>query len=179
MEELIKSKLSLKTGFSIEDEYLTCINDLISHELVKKMQQFKQHGNISCFEHCLYVSFVSYKICKFLGFNYKSASRGGLLHDFFLYDWHYEKPYKGLHGFIHPEIALKNADEHFELNKIERDIIKKHMWPMTVVLPKYKESYVVMIVDKVCASMEIVNLINNTSVSKLHVMVNTLYSDNL
>lgn len=59
MEELIKSKLSLKTGFSIEDEYLTCINDLISHELVKKMQQFKQHGNISCFEHCLYVSFVS------------------------------------------------------------------------------------------------------------------------
>lgn len=96
-----------------------------------------------------------------------------------MYDWHYEKPYKGLHGFIHPEIALKNADEHFELNKIERDIIKKHMWPMTVVLPKYKESYVVMIVDKVCASMEIVNLINNTSVSKLHVMVNTLYSDNL
>jgi uncharacterized protein len=53
------------------------------------------------------------------------------------------------------------------------------MWPMTVALPKYKESFVVMIVDKICASMEIVNLINNKSVSQLNVMASTLYRDDL
>lgn len=40
------------------------------------------------------------------------------------------------------------------MNEIEIDIIKKHMWPLTIVLPKYKEALVVMLVDKYCALME-------------------------
>jgi len=29
------------------------------------------------------------------------------------------------------------------LNEIEEDIIRKHMWPLTLVPPKYKESFIV------------------------------------
>lgn len=77
---------------------------------------------------------------------------------FFLYDWHKnEVDYGGLHGFIHPNIALKNANKYFLLNEVEKDIIQKHMWPLTLKLPKYKEAYVVSFVDKYCAILETVN----------------------
>ncbi len=33
--------------------------------------------------------------------------------------------------------------------------ILKHMWPLTIVPPKYKESYIVAGIDKYCALMEI------------------------
>jgi len=39
---------------------------------------------------------------------------------------------------------------------LEKDIIRKHMWPATKELPSYKESYVVSFVDKYCAVLEVV-----------------------
>lgn len=156
MIEWIKSKLSLKADSSNEREYENCVKDLIRHETVLSMKNFTQHGDINCLEHSLYVSYCSFLICRQLGFDYRSAARGGMLHDFFLYDWHMKKPYKGLHGFIHPAVALKNADRHFSLNDMEKDIIRKHMWPLTIRLPRYKETFVVLLVDKYCATMEAV-----------------------
>ena len=55
----------------------------------------------------------------------------------------------------HPEIALKNAKEHFEIGKREEDMIVKHMWPLTIKFPKYAESYVIVIIDKYTAALEI------------------------
>jgi len=167
MAELIRSKQKLKTDLMLEKEYKDCIRDLISHELTRTMKDYIQHGDISCLDHSLYVSYMSYKICRKLGFDSKSAARGGLLHDFFLYDWHKGKPYKGLHGFIHPKIALQNADKYFTLNDIERDIIRKHMWPLTISLPKYKETFVVLMVDKYCATMETLRIGNRGIVIRL------------
>lgn len=122
------------------------------------MSSFIQHGKITCLEHSLYVSYCSYLICRRLGFNYRSAARGGLLHDFFLYDWHKEIPYKGLHGLKHPYVALENANKYFQLNKMEQDIISKHMWPLTIVPPRYLETLIVNIIDKYCAFMETFNI---------------------
>ena len=67
-----------------------------------------------------------------------SLVRGALLHDYFLYDWHDRRPERRIHGFTHTGIALHNADRDFELNDIERDIIGKHMFPLTVVPPRYR-----------------------------------------
>ena len=160
MIKLIKSKTKLKQNFKILDEYKECIADLINHKDVKLMETYIQHSNINCLEHSVSVSYRAFIVCKYLGFNYKTVARGGLLHDFFLYDWHTRKPKKGLHGLIHPSIALNNANEKFILNEIEKDIIKKHMWPLTLQLPKYKESYIVVLIDKYCSVMEIIRLHN-------------------
>lgn len=155
MMERIKSKLNLKADSCNKEEYMECICELIQHEVVESMKNFIQHGDINCLEHSLYVSYCSYLLCKRLGLDFRSAARGGLLHDFFLYDWHTGKPYRGLHGFIHPHIALQNANKYFNLTDREKDIIQKHMWPLTLDLPRYKESFVVLLADKYCASMEI------------------------
>jgi uncharacterized protein len=83
--------------------------------------------------------------------DHRSATRGAILHDFFLYDWRdHDEPdlhRKKFHGVEHPLIALANAKKHFSVNEIEEDIIKKHMWPLTIVPPKYKESFIVSFID--------------------------------
>ena len=155
MIDFVKSKLYLKKNICNEEEYANCVRDLISDNLVRSMKDFMQHRDSNCLDHSLYVSYNSYLICKWLGFDYRSAARGGLLHDFYLYDWHSQKPYKGLHGFMHPRIALQNANKQFYLNTREKDIILKHMWPLTVAAPKYRETFIVLCIDKYCACMEI------------------------
>ena len=167
----IISKLKLEINSTVDQEYLDCISDLINHDKVRLMKNYIQHGNINCLEHSLYVSYSSYLVCRQLGLDYRSAARGGLLHDFFLYDWHGEKPYKGLHGFIHPRIALQNADRYFCLNELEKEIICRHMWPITIVPPKYKEAHIVSVTDKYCALMEISKLSKREHVRRLQMLL--------
>lgn len=151
------SKLSRNLSGSADslNEYNECVLDLLEHEAVRSMEKFIQHGSVSCLEHSIAVSRISYRLCKKLGLDYRSAARGGLLHDFFLYDWHTTKTQGGLHGFTHPVTALRNAKNHYSLNPVEEDIILKHMWPLTVRTPRYKESMVVSLVDKYCSATEI------------------------
>ena len=49
---------------------------------------------------------------------------------------------------------MKKILSKFYLDK-EKDIILKHMWPVTFFhFPKYRESYLVTIADKICSSYE-------------------------
>jgi len=125
-----------------------------------KMNRYIQHGNTTCLLHSIAVSYYSYRLAKFLRLNIheKELIRGALLHDYFLYDWHAKyKPTKnvGLHGRVHPKIALFNARKDYDINRIEADIIARHMFPLTFTPPKYKESVIVCIVDKVCSIYEV------------------------
>ena len=140
---------------SKDSEFEEIIKDIVSNETVLKMQNFRQHYNTNCFDHCKNVAYYSYLICKKYGLDYKAVARAGMLHDLFLYDWRIKQPdRKRFHGFRHPKIAFKNASELFNLSKKEQDIIIKHMWPLTIILPKYKESYIIGFVDKYCAIKE-------------------------
>ena len=138
-------------------EFFNIIEDIISNDTVKQMKNYRQHCNTSCYKHCMQVAYFTYMACKKMKLDYISATRAAMLHDLFLYDW--RKKYRnidisGLHAFVHPRIALENASEIFELNDIEKDIILKHMWPVTLSFPRYKESYIVTIMDKYSACLE-------------------------
>ena len=143
-----------KIKYNMEEHQL-CIDDLVVHDNVQMMKEFRAHYNVSCYEHSVSVSHYSYLICKFLDLDYKSAARGGLLHDLYLYDWRTTTLTDGRHGFVHPRIALDNAASIFELNEIEKDIVLKHMFPLTWRPPSYKEALIVCLVDKYCATKEI------------------------
>lgn len=145
-----------------DTEFIKTIKDLIENETVQKMNNYKQHYQTSCFNHCLMASYYCYKYCKQLNLDYISCARAAMLHDLFLYDWRKrENGRKGLHAFTHPKTAYENASKLFNLNKKEADIILKHMWPVTISLPKYKESYILTLVDKYCALYESYNAIYN------------------
>ena len=133
-------------------EYI--LEDLLKDEEVLKMKDYIQHGDLSTYDHAVNVAWTSFVLAKNLRLKVdeRSLLRGALLHDFYLYDWHIrDENRKRFHGFHHPGTALRNAKKHFTINKIEKDIILKHMWPLTPKLPKYRESYVVMVADKICS----------------------------
>lgn len=135
-------------------EFNEILKDIKYNETVLEMKKYKQHFETTCYEHCLTASYYCYKICKKLKLDYKSAARAAMLHDMFLYDWRKPNPSGGFHAFKHGKIAYKNASEIFELNDIEKDMIIKHMWPVTLEFPKYPETFILTLVDKYCATKE-------------------------
>lgn len=121
-----------------------------------------QHGNMSVREHTIRVAEYGMRFGRALGipYNKRDLIRGALLHDYFQYDWHDKNHVKiqNLHGFFHPGIALKNAEKEYKLTKRQKDIIKKHMWPLTVTPPMCREAWLVTAADKYCSLMETVRL---------------------
>ena len=117
------------------------------------MKKYRQHHKINCLDHCLFVSYNAYIICKKHDLDYISTARAAMVHDLFLYDWRKrENGRKGLHAFTHPHRALEIASSFLELNDKEKDIILKHMWPVTFFqFPKYRESFIITIMDKLSA----------------------------
>ena len=143
-----------KTGY---EEYYSIVKDIMENETVQEMKKYRHHYDTNSYEHCFHVSYLNYKICKKFHFDYTSAARAGMLHDLFLYDWRRSRKelnLEGPHAFVHPKIAYRNASKIFELNEKEKDIILKHMWPLTLPLPRYKETFVITISDKCSALYE-------------------------
>lgn len=140
-------------------EYQGAVGHIVKAPSVQQMKAFNHHSYTNCFEHSVHVSYYNYLICKRLGWDRYAAAKAGLLHDLFLYDWHGHKPGEGerMHGFEHPTKALKNARENFELTRKEGDMIAKHMFPLTITPPRFKETYVIVMTDKFCSVCEVMD----------------------
>lgn len=138
-------------------------NDILHSENFRRTQEYIQHGSMTVYNHCMDVARCSLIINKKLGLNCNKHDliRGALLHDYFLYDWH-DKEYLSqrgrLHGFRHPVAALKNAEKEYSLSDTQREIIRKHMWPLTIVPPTCGEAWVVAAADKYCSFRETLGL---------------------
>lgn len=143
-----------------KDEFYECVKDVAEHPVVLRMKLYPHHGNTNCYQHCMNVAYYNYRICKIMGRDEKSAARAGMLHDMFLYDWHKHTVRTGdhFHGLTHPKKALENAVKFFELNKIEKDIILNHMWPVTLLsVPRTAEGWITTCTDKYCGACETSN----------------------
>lgn len=142
-------------------EFSACIEDIINDAAVQSMDNIKHHvHSVSCLDHCVFVAYISFVLCKKLKLDYTAAARAGLLHDLYLCDWSETNVNRFRRLLIHPKMALKNA-EKFGLSELERDIIVKHMWPITLrQMPYYRESAVVNLADKFCACVEFMRLYN-------------------
>lgn len=141
-------------------EYRECIKEIFHLEEIQKLDEFVQHCQTSRLQHSLNVSYYSFIWARKRGLDYKSVARAGILHDLYLYDWKKTKTEQH-HAFHHPKEALKNAEKLTNLNEIEKDAIKNHMWPLSSGYPKFKESRILSWVDKYCAIAEVVNQLSN------------------
>lgn len=133
------------------------IKDLMRHPVVLRMKLYPHHGVSSCYDHCLHVAYYNYVICRYFKLDARSAARAGMLHDLFLYDWHTHTAKTGdhFHGMTHPKVAFRNASRHFKLNRVEKDVIMNHMWPVTLFhIPHTREGWVTTLTDKYCGSCE-------------------------
>ena len=154
----------MKNNEVIKSEVTRLLEGINEHEHVLRMRTFIQHGKITTYDHCFRVAAMSYRINKMFKLNSdeKALIRGAFLHDYFLYDWHKKKvkfkslkDFFKLHGFMHPSYAATNAKRDFGIGEKEENIIRSHMWPLTVTkIPKCREAVIVCIADKLTSATE-------------------------
>lgn len=139
-----------------DKEYLSIVNHILENEQFKLIDKIEHHGT-SRFNHSLKVSFYSYKIAKLLKLDYIETAKGGLLHDFFISEEDRNMLDRFTSTFTHPKKAVQTSKKYFNISEKEENIIHSHMFPIYFSLPKYSESWVVSLVDKVVGSYEFSN----------------------
>ena len=121
----------------------------------QRTRDLRQHGNVTVFEHSVYVAETSLKLSKKLHIKIDEETmiKCALLHDYFLYDWH-DKNHPKFHGFRHASIAAENANRDFGLTEKEYKAIRSHMFPLNLRIPTSREALLLTIADKYCAASE-------------------------
>ena len=141
----------------MSEELFDLAEDILTSDVFNKMKNFTHHKKVNTLQHSINVAERSLAYVNKHGIkcNKRSLVVGCLLHDLFLYDY-YEKGNRiaRFHAFTHPKTALKNAEQYYELSDLEKEIIKKHMWPVTIIPPTKKEVWIIVWQDKVCAFKE-------------------------
>lgn len=142
-----------------DQEFIRIVKPLVRKAEVQEMRKYISHGYVDCFSHSVYVAYTAFKMGRRRGMDYKALARAGMLHDLYLYDWHYKGERKGLHGMTHAGLALKNAKKIIHLSHMEQDIIATHMWPLNPRLPRYRESVILMMADRYVTILETLRLV--------------------
>jgi len=124
---------------------------------VLRMKEYIQHGSVSTFDHCVSVAETSCRINRALHLraDENTLVRSAMLHDFYLYDWHERDETHRWHGFHHADRAADNARRLLSATDKECDIIRSHMWPLTLRrVPCSREAWIVCCADKWCSLIE-------------------------
>lgn len=147
---------ALKMQGNANDPFEKLISDIISSESYRSMREYKHHMRSTAYAHSIRVAYLCYRHCQ----RHNSRAdlnelvRGALLHDYYLYDRRgREHHVNGLiHTFTHPKQAIKNAMRDYpDLTENERDAIRHHMFPMTLIPPKTRCGWLVCFYDKLAA----------------------------
>ena len=151
------------------DEWYEIVKDILLNDEFQKRKLFMHHHDMSVWDHSVLVSYKSYVLSKYYGADGRVCAIAGLLHDFYPKAWlmnddlaklndgeyvsdvNVKRPLFKMHGFVHAREAAENYVKYFpelEDKKITNSI-KRHMFPLNICPPKYKEGMILTLVDKV------------------------------
>ena len=154
---ILYRRFTMRLASSERERLRELLKDCIESREALRMKKYVQHGTISTYDHCRNVVRVSYWLSRRLRIRVdeRALARGAFLHDFYLYDWHDKDPSHRLHGFSHPGQACATARRYFKIGKKEAEIIRCHMWPLTLRhMPRSREALIVCAADKYCSLLE-------------------------
>ncbi len=135
-------------------EFIALVWDILRSPEFKQMKKYRSHRNSTLYDHSVKVAYLCFKHHKRWGMKMDIAEfvRGALLHDFYLYDLHGDGQAHNFHWFRHPRVSLENAlSKYPTLTKAQRDMIKRHMFPLTPYPPRTKAGWLICFYDKVAA----------------------------
>ena len=138
----------------IEKEFYTVIRDIVKSEPFQRMKAYRHHVKSNLYCHSIRVAYLCYRHYKrhCMKIGLEEFVRGALLHDYYLYDWHDMERGHRLHLFTHPRDSLARATQHYpELTAVQRDMIRHHMFPLTLHPPRTGAGWLVCFYDKVAA----------------------------
>ncbi len=135
--------------------------DILSSEKYLPQHTFIQHGTITTAIHSAAVTYKSVEIALHSKkkVNMRVLIRAGLLHDYYLYDWHKNKNEHPLHGYTHAEVSMYNAGRDFGIGPATATAIYSHMFPLNLFrFPRTREARILCLADKICATYETLKL---------------------
>ena len=152
-----------KSQYKIEKEFLNYIVHKDYYKFLKKeLSKYIQHGSTTVFKHSRDVAFNAYKFASAFhnrfhaSFDLESLVNACYMHDMFMYDWHEKSGNHKLHGYTHPKVAAQNAERYCYASDKETEMIKTHMWPLTITkIPKSREAWVLSLCDKATTIAEV------------------------
>lgn len=137
-------------------------NDILLSEEFQSAFRQTHHKCMTVAEHSLGVAIVCLYICLILqrmniSVRMRSLTIAALCHDLGIMGRH-EKYRNDLECFgKHPEDSLeviRNMISADEYNDVIENSVRRHMWPLTPVPPKYQEGVILTAADKISAVME-------------------------
>lgn len=138
----------------LKKEFVFIVRDILHSEEFKGMKKYKHHVKGSLYDHSVKVAYLCFKHHKRFGLktDINEFVRGAILHDYYLYDLHDESVSHKFHWFNHPGKALQNAMEKYpDLTYSQKDMIKNHMFPLTLIPPTTKVGWLICLYDKIAA----------------------------
>ena len=138
-------------------DFFDCVGDIYYTPEVQSLVQYPQHDTMNRLQHITSVSYLTFRICRHFGLDYRKAARAAMMHDLFYYDWHENDWSHRPHGYRHPGFAAANAKLLCgdSLDKKSEMMIRRHMWPLTPLPPTSREGFILSLADKYCASNEL------------------------
>ena len=164
--EELRSELKVIIDDPFFDEWFDIVSPFLIHDEVQKRKLFKNH-TASVWDNSIEDSFKAFKLAYKLNADRRVCAIAGLMHDFYPFAWQYSKEldeydksylarlskkefFFKKHGFTHAKEARKNFEKYFSeyADKKILNAIQRHMFPLNIIPPKYKESWIITITDK-------------------------------
>ena len=126
--------------------FLGIVGDIVSHPVFLKLRFEKHHGS-NRYDHSLRVAIKTYKFAIKHKLDVVEVTRASLLHDFF-----FNKDFGSNEQLFklrtHPMMSVVNSKMYFNINEVQEDIIRTHMFPITKTIPKSYAGMIVSLIDK-------------------------------
>lgn len=153
-------------------EFYMIAEPILRNKEFQRRKKFLHHYD-SVYNHSLKVAYTAYRIAKvverYKKININNVVISALLHDFYTTPWREYKTNSLLkkHGFVHGKIAASNSYMFFPslMNKRIENAIKRHMFPLTIMPPKYIEGWIITLADKY-VSLDVFKLNQSTIFTK-------------
>lgn len=167
-EDIISAIDSAIVLHPLFEEWLGLVRDILLNDEFQRRKMFLHHHDMTVWDHSILVSFKSFLAGRIFHADVRVCAIAGLLHDFYSQAWisspelekfldgkyvqlmKVKKPLFKKHGFTHARDAAKNYVKFFpELeNKKITNSIKRHMFPLNIIPPRYKEGFIITTIDK-------------------------------
>jgi uncharacterized protein len=141
-------------------EYSSIVQDILTNKDFCELKYIEHHDTTK-YAHSIRISYHAYKITRLLGLDYVKTARAGLLHDFAISKKGRSQYERFIDTFTHPKIALEESKKRFILSDMEENIIVSHMFPTYTALPKYLESWIVILTDKTIGCFELLKKLSH------------------
>lgn len=134
--------------------------DILSSDRFEQAQLVRHHYWTSVAAHSKKTVEYALRICARLKkhgvrINEKDVVRAALLHDIGMTDQKVSRSISFRKAYLHPRKSEQIAKEEFSANEVQCNAIRRHMWPICLIPPRFREGWVVLAADKCCSLWEI------------------------